>query len=59
VPDTFVQIYLLFIISLCATGAIVYFTNMNNLKNNEGDAEDSENIEKKEMKKCLQHFLNL
>ncbi|WP_301008271.1 hypothetical protein [Helicobacter sp. UBA3407] len=36
IPPLFVQIYLLFIISLCATGAIVYFTNMNNLKNNEG-----------------------
>ncbi len=36
IPPLFIQIYLLFIISLCATGAIVYFTNMNNLKNNEG-----------------------
>lgn len=36
IPPLFVQIYLLFIISLCATGAIVYFINMNNLKNNEG-----------------------
>ena len=35
IPPLFVQIYFLFFVSLCTTGVIVYFINMNDLKINE------------------------
>ncbi len=35
IPPLFVQIYALFIASLCVSGVIVYFANVNNLKKNE------------------------
>ncbi|WP_194145429.1 histidine kinase dimerization/phospho-acceptor domain-containing protein [Helicobacter sp. MIT 05-5294] len=35
IPPLFVQIYVLFIASVCISGVIVYFANVNNLKKNE------------------------
>lgn len=35
IPPLSVQIYLLFVVSLCISGVIIYFTNVNNLRKNE------------------------